>query len=136
MPAPPLDTADGGDDSADQAALDEAVISVLANDLSEELMPAVVATFVEETEQRLDAIERAVEAGDAQQAGGEAHALKGSAATFGARALRDSAFAVEQAGRAGDGDAIRAELDRLRSRSAAAIAALRERYGHGDSVGG
>jgi HPt (histidine-containing phosphotransfer) domain-containing protein len=66
-------------------------------------------------------IEQAAALGDAAQAGAEGHALKGSAATFGARQLREIAFAVEEAGRAGSLDAVRAQLDALRSQGSLAI---------------
>jgi len=114
--------------AGDEGPLDEAVIDALASDLSDELMPAVVATFIDEAEQRVSAIEQAAALGDAVQAGEEGHALKGSAATFGARQLRDIAFAVEEAGRAGSLDAVRAQLDGLRSQGSLAIDALRLRY--------
>lgn len=110
------------------ALLDEAVIAALANDLSEDLMPTLVATFIEEAEQRIGAIEQAVVAGDVRLAGEEAHALKGGAATFGAHALRETAFAIEEAGRACAVDAVRDQLEALRSHGSLTIAALRERY--------
>ncbi len=91
-------------------------------------MPAVVSTFIEEAAQRLDAIARAAAIGDAALAGEEGHALKGSAATFGARALRETAFAIEEAGRTGSIDGVRANIDALRSRGEAVITVLRERF--------
>ena len=108
--------------------LDEHVITALAADLSDELMPAVVSTFIEEAAQRLDAIARAAAIGDAALAGEEGHALKGGAATFGARALRETAFAIEEAGRTGSIDGVRANIDALRSRGEAVITVLRERF--------
>ncbi|MGB5834363.1 MAG: ATP-binding protein, partial [Thiohalocapsa sp.] len=55
--------------------LDETVIAALVQDLSNELMPAVVATFIDETEQRILSIERAAALGNAALAGEEGHAL-------------------------------------------------------------
>jgi HPt (histidine-containing phosphotransfer) domain-containing protein len=123
-------------DVGDDGPLDEAVIAALASDLSDELMPAVVATFIDEAKQRIRAIEQAAALGDAAQAGEEGHALKGSAATFGARQLREIAFAIEEAGRAGSLEAVRAQLDALRNQGSLAIDALGVRYCGADAIDG
>jgi HPt (histidine-containing phosphotransfer) domain-containing protein len=109
-------------------AIDEPIIGALASDLSDALMPSVVATFIAEAEQRIRAIEQAAANGDAALAGEEGHALKGSAATFGAGELRRMAFVIEEAGRGGSIDGVRAYVGALRSRGDAALAALRERF--------
>jgi hypothetical protein len=109
--------------------LDEDAITALERDLSPELMPSVVQTFLDEAAERIEAIRLAVAEGDAAAAGEQGHALKGSAATFGALALRDVAYAIERAGRGGAQDAVVQELDALRASGHAAIAALRTRYG-------
>jgi len=110
------------------SAIDEPIIGALASDLSDALMPSVVATFIAEAEQRIRAIEQAAANGDAALAGEEGHALKGSAATFGAGELRQMAYAIEEAGRGGSIDGVRAYVGALRSRGDAALAALRERF--------
>jgi HPt (histidine-containing phosphotransfer) domain-containing protein len=114
--------------SVSEGPLDEHVITALAADLSDELMPVVMSTFIEEAAQRLDAIARAAAVGDAALAGEEGHSLKGSAASFGASALRETAFAIEEAGRIGSIDGVRANIDALRSRGEAVITELRERF--------
>ncbi len=111
-----------------ESPFDEDVIATLAADLSAELMPAAVATFIDEAIQRIQSIEHAAAVGDAKRAGDEGHTLKGSAVTFGARALRETAFAIEEAGRAGSIDGVRHELEALRNRGDAAINLLRERF--------
>ena len=118
----------------DLEVLDERTVTALERDLSAELMPGVVATFLEEAADRIEAIAGAVAAGDAIAAGEQGHALKGSAATFGALALRDAAYAVERAGRSGALDGVDRELPALRRRGEAAIAALRARYGIGSAA--
>jgi CheY-like chemotaxis protein len=123
----------GSDDAIESQAvidspLDEHVIAALAADLSDELMPTVVSAFIEEAAQRLNAIARAAAAGDATLAADEGHALKGSAATFGASALRATAFVIEQAGRNGSIEGVRAHIDALRNRGEAVITLLRERF--------
>lgn len=116
--------------------IDEAVIGELISDLSDELMPAVVATFVDEAQQRIQAIHQAVAASDAGFARAQAHTLKGAAATLGALALAETAGAIEQASCTGAMEAARAELATLRQRGDAAIDALNERYGPAAAVDG
>ncbi len=116
-------------DSAAQPVLDERVIAALASDLSAELMPEVVATFVEEARERIVAIERAVATGDGALAADEGHTLKGSAATFGAVALHDIALAIEQAGQGGDLAALESHLSWLRGCGDAVLSELQARYG-------
>jgi HPt (histidine-containing phosphotransfer) domain-containing protein len=99
---------DPGSAGVGELRIDEVVIETLIRDLTPALMPEVLDTFVAEVTARIDAIECAVADGDWARAGGEGHSLKGSAATFGAVALRDLARAIEDAGRAGDGATLRA----------------------------
>ena len=134
-PDPPTDAraAIGSGDSGEtrtvgQGPIDEHVLSALAADLSDELMPSVVGSFIDEAAQRIAAIERAAARGDVALAGEEGHTLKGSAATFGVCALRDTAFAIEQAGRGGSIEGVRAQIDALRRHGEAAMTVLRERF--------
>jgi HPt (histidine-containing phosphotransfer) domain-containing protein len=116
-------------DGAALPVLDERVIAALVSDLSAALMPEVVATFVEEAHERIAAIEQALAAGDGALAGDHGHALKGSAATFGAVTLRDVALAIEQAGRGGDLAALEQHVRGLRSCGEAVLNELQARYG-------
>jgi HPt (histidine-containing phosphotransfer) domain-containing protein len=111
------------------AVLDERVIAALASDLSDALMPEVVATFVEEARERIDAIEQAVENGDCAGAARQGHALKGSAATFGAVALREMALAIERSGRDGALDPLRSQVASLRTCGETVLRELLARYG-------
>ena len=126
VPSAPAASAAATDD--DSPVLDEQAIAALERDLSEELAPGVVATFLDEVAERVEAIARAVAAGDAAAAGEQGHALKGSAATFGAVALRDLAYTIERAGRSGALDDVERELPRLRTCGDATNDALRMRY--------
>jgi PAS domain S-box-containing protein len=123
-----------GNPDAVPAELDEGVVEALVAELSEALMPDVVATFVAEAGERISAIEQAAANGDCARAGDQAHALKGGAATFGAAALRDQAIAIEAAARGADLDALRAHVRGLRSRGDAVLGLLRSRFGDATGV--
>jgi HPt (histidine-containing phosphotransfer) domain-containing protein len=109
-------------------ALDESVLAALAAELSDALMPELVATFVAEARGRVAAVEQAAADGDCARAGEQGHALKGSAGTFGAAALHDLASALETAGREGDLVAVRALVPRLRARGEEVLGLLQARY--------
>ena len=109
--------------------LDEQVAGALARDLTDALMPEVVATFIAEVRERIAAVQQAAAAGDSARAGEQAHALKGSAATFGATALQARALSIEQAGRAGSLEAVRAQVNGLGACGEAVIALLAVRWG-------
>jgi PAS domain S-box-containing protein len=127
--APPVSDTGGIVQAPAPAELDEQIVTALAAELSDALMPEVVATFVAETRERICAIEQAAADGDCVIAGEQAHALKGGAATFGAAALRDQATAIEAAGRNGDVDALRARARLLRERGEAVLGLLQARFG-------
>jgi two-component system sensor histidine kinase/response regulator len=66
-----------------------------------DLLKEIAALFLDEYPRELDGIRKALAAGDAHALERAAHGLKGSVANFGARAAVDSAFQLEQFGRAG-----------------------------------
>ncbi len=123
---------DGAVDDADSdgapPVLDLPAIEELEAGLSAQLMPTVIATYIDEVQQRVAEVERLSADGDASAVGDEGHGLKGSAATFGTAALRALAQEIEFAGRAGDLEGVRRRLGLLRARSGAAISALKARY--------
>jgi two-component system sensor histidine kinase/response regulator len=107
-----------GDASEDAAPplLSRRTIAQLEEDVGPERLPDILRTFLTETNRRLRLLAARVEARDAGGVAEEAHALKGSTGTFGAMALRQTAFEIEQAGRIGDLERIGQlipELDRL-----------------------
>jgi CheY-like chemotaxis protein/HPt (histidine-containing phosphotransfer) domain-containing protein len=85
------------------ALLNPRTLTFLEEDVGSDLLREILLTFIEEGERRLRLLEARVEAGDAAGAAAEAHALKGSAGTFGAMALRQCVHEMEESGRAGDG---------------------------------
>ncbi len=65
-----------------------------------ELLKEIAVLFLEEYPRVLVDLHKAVEAGDAKAVERNAHGLKGSVANFGARAVVDAAFELEQLGHA------------------------------------
>ncbi|MGQ9364761.1 response regulator [Azospirillum sp. ST 5-10] len=86
--------------------LDAGVLAQLAEDLDADLVADLVRQFVQETRDRVRRIAGAeLDAATLQR---EAHTLKSTAGTFGARRLAQRARDLEQACREGDGDAMAA----------------------------
>jgi PAS domain S-box-containing protein len=108
----------------DPPLLDRAALEELRGGIEPGRLPALIAVFVEETEERLAALAAARASGDTATLARLAHALKSAAGTFGAAALARRAGLVEQACRAGDAasaDRLAAGLDALARRSLAAL---------------
>jgi two-component system sensor histidine kinase/response regulator len=120
--APPADTAPRA-----AALLDETVLSDLTEAVSKEMLPQLITTFVAEVQRRLAGIESAVAAADTGRVGEEAHAMKGSAGTFGGARLEAEALAVEKAGKAGNLEQISMELPALREIARTTIEAIERR---------
>jgi CheY-like chemotaxis protein/HPt (histidine-containing phosphotransfer) domain-containing protein len=68
----------------------------------EELARTAVGSFFENAQEMVSRLARSVEEGDTAAIGMNAHAMKGAAANVSGMALRETAFEVEQAGKAGD----------------------------------
>ena len=64
-----------------------------------ELLKEIAALFVEDYPRSLDEIRQALAACDAKTIERSAHGLKGAVANFGARAVVDEAYQIEQLGR-------------------------------------
>ena len=88
-----------------------AALSRVGGDL--DLLKEIAALFLEEYPRELDDIHKGLAAGDAPAIERAAHGLKGSVANFGARAAVDSAFQLEQLGRAGKLDQVAPALAAL-----------------------
>lgn len=91
------------------AILDADVYRTLAEALGAEDAQSVVATFVEDAANRIDAMDRALGAGDLAAVKNDAHALKSSAASIGFMRLSDAARALET----GIGNLPLADIERL-----------------------
>ena len=84
--------------------LDEACLRKLEQDVGPELLTTLVASFTTELERRLSRVEAAQASGDLGTLALEVHAIKGSAATFGAPPLSTLALTLERAARSGEAD--------------------------------
>ncbi len=84
--------------------LDEACLRKLEQDVGPELLTTLVASFTTELERRLGRVKAAQANGDPGTLALEVHAIKGSAATFGAPPLSALALTLERAARSGEAD--------------------------------
>ncbi|MBL4726430.1 MAG: response regulator [Rhizobiaceae bacterium] len=88
--------------STDEAVLDITALDQMAEDTSAEMLPELIETFITHARGRFLKIVAAAEKMDLVQLEAEAHALKGSAVTFGAVRLHQLASDLEQASKSGD----------------------------------
>lgn len=108
--------------------LDIQALHQLEADTDRELLARIIGLFIDETTARLDHIAKAGETGDWQRLQREAHTLKSSAATFGAKRLQDHARRLDEACRSGDHDTVRALTGTLPQVATPALEALTTRY--------
>ena len=69
------------------------------------LLQEMYEIFRDDTPSRIEALDAAAKAGEQEEMGDVAHAIKGAAATIGAPRVRALALALEMAGRKGASDA-------------------------------
>lgn len=108
--------------------LDPAVLARLEKDLGRDSMLDLVKIFKTESTRRCRLIETAIAAGDADAARHDAHALKGSALTFGATRLSELAMVLEQAGRSADLESLTRDVDQLAQLVVRTQEALSDRF--------
>jgi CheY-like chemotaxis protein len=87
---------DGGTEAGD-ILVDREVLGQLGRDTSPELVPRLVDVFMREFRDRVGRLSAGAEAADLSALGREAHALKSSAATYGAVAVADWARVLDSA---------------------------------------
>ena len=106
-------------------------IKILANLVGDdtELQRSVLADFQHITQQTISAIGVAIEAGNAKQAGNEAHKLKSSSRTVGAMLLGEWCQKMEVAGRAGELPSCKEIIGNLNQSYADATAAIAQYLG-------
>jgi HPt (histidine-containing phosphotransfer) domain-containing protein len=75
--------------------IDEEILAQLGRDAGEELLPQLVAIFVEDGQKNLDALVGAVRTRDAEHLLLLAHTLKSVCATYGAMCCHAEALALE-----------------------------------------
>ncbi|MGL4207595.1 MAG: Hpt domain-containing protein [Aeromonadaceae bacterium] len=105
-------------------------LAQLGRDPGLELLPAVVAIFVDDCEVNLRALQQALVQENAEELLLLAHTLKSVCATYGAMICRDQALALESACRQLDWVAIREGVSRLQQSLPASSRELQQLVGH------
>jgi HPt (histidine-containing phosphotransfer) domain-containing protein len=82
-------------------------------DGDEELLRDILEIYVEDVPRLIEKIKKAHEQNDAELVDREGHTLKGASANIGAPALRETAYQIEKAGKAGDLEGVDALIDRV-----------------------
>lgn len=106
------------------APLNTKALIQLGEDTDPSLLPELIDTFVTNARERIAAIEKAAGTNDAPAIEHEAHALKSSAATFGAVQVHKLAIDLELAGSNADAEQIQLLASAIVHEGTAAIAAL------------
>ena len=103
----------------------------------EDLAQTVIDGFLKDIPKQIEALRSYLEAGDTAAALRQAHTIKGASANVGGEALRAAAISMENAGRVGDVEAVKARLldiesqfGRLREAMNAFMAEQRDRAGN------
>ena len=76
----------------------------------EDLAQTVIDGFLKDIPKQIEALRSYLEAGDTAAALRQAHTIKGASANVGGEARRAAAIAMENAGRVGDVEAVKARL--------------------------
>lgn len=100
----------------ERPAVDETVIEQLAGITDRQgfsVLGELLNAFLSAVPERLEALDRAVIAQDLEAVGDQAHALTGSAASFGARGMTDLCRQLRVAADKGDVDAARERVREL-----------------------
>jgi HPt (histidine-containing phosphotransfer) domain-containing protein len=92
----------------------------------EEMARVIVGGFLEEMPDQLSTLRKCLASRDAAGARRQAHSIKGASANVGGEALRRAAFAAEEAGQAGDLDAIMTLVPGLELQFASLREAMRD----------
>jgi two-component system sensor histidine kinase/response regulator len=79
----------------------------------EELAKQILGEFLEDVPRKFVALKQALDNGDAPSVQHQAHSIKGESANVGGNALRQTAFEIEKAGKAGDLVTVKARLTEL-----------------------
>lgn len=116
-------------DSTSSPVLDQGVLDGLRELGGDDLLQELAVLFLEDAPPRIEGLRENLATNNAEELGKVAHSLKSSAANIGAMALSEICRRLEESGRQGDlggaeelvdqacasWEAVRAELDRLRS---------------------
>lgn len=111
----------------DDAPMDANTLDRLAEDLGPDRANELLGAFVAESERRMARIAAAAAARRPEDLHTECHALKGSAASYGALAVAREADRMAAACRSGDAEAAFGRVAALRDLVSTAVAACRAR---------
>ena len=92
---------------------------------AEDAVDGILDTFVDTSDERLAALTKGMEAGDAAEIARAAHAFKSAAGAIGARRLAGVLQDIEKAGRGGSVERARRQLALARSETEAAVQSVR-----------
>ena len=91
-----------------------------------EFLKKLFTVFVDQQPQKIEEMRQALANGDLNEVTFMAHTLKGGAATMGAEVLKDRAYEVEKASKAGDADQAEREIEALAGELEETMQAMRE----------
>jgi|GEM_PF-2599100 len=90
------------------------MLDLMAGDEDAAMM--IINLFLEDMPGQMESLRKLVEQGKLEQAGDQAHKIKGAAANVGGLAMYESAWALEKAGRSGDFNQVKGLKSRLEQR--------------------
>ena len=107
----PVETVD--EESSKEAVFDYAAMSERLMD-DHELISTVADAFLQDMPVQIEQLVMLIDNGDCQQAGAQAHKIKGAAANVGGLTLSAQALIIEQAGKAGKNDILIQQIEQLK----------------------
>jgi PAS domain S-box-containing protein len=108
------------------ASIDIGVLKRLADDTSEQIMPMLLNTYLEETRKRIPRLLSLHETSQLTELSHEAHTLKSSSGTFGAHQLQELARIIEQAAKNAEQAILDAAMKRLSASAERSLSALQQ----------
>jgi CheY-like chemotaxis protein/nitrogen-specific signal transduction histidine kinase/HPt (histidine-containing phosphotransfer) domain-containing protein len=94
----------------------------------EELASTVITGFLEDIPKQIDALKDSLKARDVKKTERQAHSIKGAAAIVGGEVMRDTAFEMEKAGKAGDLETVTARMPDLETQFTQLKAAMEQQF--------
>ena len=126
-PAAPAVAASSPAAAADPSVFDRA--DMLDRLLDEDLVESILARFLASVPEQIASLRKALASGDAESTQRQAHSIKGAAANVSTERLRQAAWALEQAAKAGDLGTAARQLEELQTQFAWAQAAMQTERG-------
>jgi len=112
--------------ASEDEILNEAALVQLGEDTDVSMLPQLIDTFITSAGQQIEKILDAAASNDFEKVGSEAHALKSSAATFGAERLNRLAKTLEAAGKKADAATVTDAVQTLAQDGEAVFQRLRD----------